>query len=241
MNQTRADQADETEDDESVTTPKRIAAILDEINRQLILISARLESSESRLYQTALIRLDHEQAVLYLDELHPAEAANPIHPGHCLSLCTSLHGCGVRFKVTVEDIVAEKDGALYACCYPSEIRYLQRRDVFRVRVPIYNRRQARLRHRESKTDIESLIIDLSVKGFCLELSAADIEPHPLGSRFEYRDIILPDSQIPLSGEVVLVNLRPTSRPGRVAAGFAIVNLAPQTEPLADARCALLSA
>ena len=96
-------------------------------------------------------------------------------------------------------------------------------------MPIYDRRQARLRHRKSKTDIETLIIDLSVKGFCLELSAADIEQYPLGSRFEYRDMILPDSQILLSGEVVLVNLRPTPKPGRVAAGFAIVNLNPQTE------------
>ena len=229
MNQIRADQEERAEDDESVRTPKRIAAILDEISRQLILISARLDASESRLYQTALIRLDHEQAMLYQDELHPVEASNPIHPGQCLSLCVSLHGCAVRFNINVEDILSEKDGTLYACRYPSEIRHLQRRDVFRVRVPIYDRRQARLRHRESKTDIESLIIDLSVKGFCLELSAADIEQHPLGSRFEYRDMILPDSQILLSGEVVLVNLRPTPKPGRVAAGFAIVNLNPQTE------------
>ncbi|TCT20598.1 flagellar brake protein [Thiobaca trueperi] len=231
MNQTRADHADRPDDEESVTTPKRIAAILDEIKRQLVLISVRLETSEGPPYQTVLVRLDHEQAMLYLDELSPIDASSSIQPGHSFSILSCLQGGAVRFSVTVESIVAEKKGLLYACRYPTEIGRLQRREVFRVRLPLYDRRPVKLRHSQTKTEIGAELIDLSVKGFCLELNAADIARYPIGTRFEYRNIILPDVQSPLSGEATLVNLRPrpSLKSDLVAAGFAIFNLDPQTE------------
>lgn len=219
---------DSTEDDELVTEPERIAEILDELNRHLVLINVRLDP-DGPLYDSLLMRLDPAQNRLYLDELTPVVAGRVLLPGDSFSVFASLRGIAIRFTITIEAVLPDTDQTLYVCQYPEEIGYLQRRDIFRVHLPLYERRQVKIKRREWGGQINTLLVDLSVKGFCLEMSTVDSASHPIGSHFDYYDMVLPDLQTPLFGEATLVNLRPSPRPGSIYAGFIITNLDAQTE------------
>jgi c-di-GMP-binding flagellar brake protein YcgR len=227
LKQTPSDQEDGT-DTELVRIPEKISTILDEINRHLVLIGVRLDS-DGPLYNSLLVRLDPIRQKLYLDELNPLEEQQPLRAGQDLCVYASLRGIAIRFSMAVEDVLLEDEHTLYVGSYPSEISYLQRRDIFRVHLPIYDRRSVRLQQDESETELSGQIIDLSVKGFCLELRKTDIDQEQLGSIFRYLGMELPDLRSPLSGEAVLVNLRPSPKPDTLSAGFVIANLDPQTE------------
>ncbi|MBK5962725.1 hypothetical protein CCR95_01060 [Thiocystis minor] len=213
---------------ELVTTPKRISAILDDIYRHLALIGVRTDP-DGPLYESLLVRLDTASKRLYLEQSGLIEDHARLDPGQCIHLYVSLRGIAIRFSMTVDEVPSEDDRPLYVGQYPTEISFLQRRDIFRVHLPLHDRRSVRLQHKESQSEFSAQIIDISIKGFCLELNETDIDRKQLGSRFEYIGMKLPDLRNALSGEAVLVNLRPSPKPGACSAGFAIANLDPQIE------------
>jgi c-di-GMP-binding flagellar brake protein YcgR len=215
-------------DEERVTSPARISATLADIHRHLVPLGVRLEP-DGALYNSLLARLDAIQKRLYLDRLTPDEDRAKLCPGQKIGVYANLRGHAIRFSTSVDEVLLDAESRLYLVRYPSEISDLRRRDVFRVHLPLSQRRHVRLQRKESNTEFSAQIVDLSVKGFCLELNEADIDQEQLGSRFEYSGMELPDRRITLSGEAVLVNLRPSARPGALSAGFAIANLDPQTE------------
>lgn len=227
MQQTPVDRESGT-DPQSITQPERISAILDEIQRHLVLIGVRLDA-DGPLYNSLLVRLDKTRNTLYLDEISPREEHERLRVGHEISIYASLRGIAIRFVVTVEEILQEAGHALYFGKYPNKINYLQRRDMFRVRLPLHDRRQIKLQRQDSETEFAAQLVDLSIKGFGLELRAIDIEQDHPGARFRYFDMMLPELIDPLSGTAVLINLRPSPRPDLLFAGFAIANLDPQTE------------
>jgi flagellar brake protein len=214
--------------DEYVSKPDRIAAILDEINRRLLLVSVRL-NSDGPLFDSLLVRLDKTAAKLYLDELNPIEELTPLSPKREVDVFVTLRGIAIRFSVTIDGILIEDGRPLYAADYPSKILYLQRRDIFRVHLPLYDRRRIRIRRRTTDTEIDARIIDLSAKGFCLELKAGDVNPADVGSAFAFTEMDLPELRTLLSGDAVLINVRESPRVGWISAGFAILDLDPQTE------------
>lgn len=213
---------------ESVTTPKRISAILDDLQRHLVLIGVRMDPN-GPLYESVLIRLDTARKRLYLEQSCPIEDHAQLAPGQRVQLYASLRGIAIRFSMTLDEVLIEDGRSLHAGQYPAEIRFLQRRGIFRVHLPLHDRRHVRLQHKESEYAFSAQIIDLSVRGFCVELNETDIDRTQLGSRFEYIGMKLPDLRSTLSGEAVLVNLRPSPKPGALSAGFVIANLDPQIE------------
>ncbi|AFL72457.1 flagellar brake protein [Thiocystis violascens] len=213
---------------ELVTTPNRISAILDDIHRHLVLIGVRMDP-DGPLYESVLIRLDTARTRLSLDLSGPVEDHARLGPGQRIHLHVSLRGIAIRFSITIDEVPIEDGRPLYVGQYPTEISFLQRRGIFRVHLPLHDRRRVRLQHKESENAFSAQIIDLSVKGFCVELNETDIDRTQLGSRFEYIGMKLPDLRSTLSGEAVLVNLRPSPRPGALSAGFVIANLDPQVE------------
>lgn len=233
MEQTPADREiavarSHSDDDRAIAQPERIAAILDEINRRPLLIGVRREP-DGPLYNSLLVRLDPTQKRLYLDEFSPLEDHRQMHAGQGVRIHASLRGIAIRFSTTVEEILLEDGHHLYAGSYPTQIVYLQRRHIFRVRLPLYDRRHVIVQDRATETEFAARILDLSVRGFCLEVGVSDLDETRLGARFRYAGMELPGQRSPLSGEAVLVNLRPSPRSGTLSAGFEIANLDPLTE------------
>lgn len=208
----------ESAQDEVITETQRIDEIIAQLDRALVLISVRL-ADDGPLYHSALVRIDKARRRLYLDELHPAEGHVLVTPGISLLAFVTLRGVAVRFTVPVVEILVEDGIALYACPYPEQLGYLQRREIFRVRLPLYERRRLMLQPGAGADPIEAVLFDLSIKGFGVNAPAEEIAAVPLGTQLCFTDLELPECSAPLAGEVVLVNRRPSPYPGQLLAGF----------------------
>lgn len=214
--------------DDLIRSPERIASILTDLDRHLLLISVRLER-DGPLYNSSLVRLDPGRRLLFLDELNPTAAHRTVALGSRLRVFVSLRGIAVRFTVVVEQILLEEGIALYACGYPEELLYLQRREVFRVRLPLYETRTVRLASPVLASPLSGRLIDLSAVGFCLELPAKEIAALETGAVLTFHGMELPEQTVPVSGEAILTNIRPSPAPKFCHAGFSIGRLDPATE------------
>jgi flagellar brake protein len=215
-------------DDHLVTSSERIAAILNELCQHLVLIGVRVDT-DGPLYNSLLVRLDPEQQLLYIDELNLFDNCPPLEIGTEVRIYASLRGIAIRFVMTIERILVEDHKQLYVGAYPSQVNYLQRRDVFRVALPKYERRSITLKHEESALELTARLTDLSVKGFCIGVLVGTFERSLLYSRFHYSGMELPDLKTALSGKARLVNLRPAAQLGITSAGFLLIDPDPNVE------------
>lgn len=218
----------ETNDTHTVLKPERIASILNEMQELLVLIGVRIDA-EGPLYNSLLVRLNETTQQLYLDELNPLDVQESLNIGDIVHVYASLRGIAIRFVMTIENILFENGHALYVGTYPNKISYLQRRDIFRVPLPRYERRSVTLRHERSDLELTARLIDLSIKGFCVGVLDGAINSRLLQTHFRYFNMDLPELRAPLSGQATLVNLRPSVHSGIIAAGFSIIQSDPQTE------------
>lgn len=211
-----------------VSDKQRIASALAELNRQLILVSVRLDA-DGPLYDSRILELDVASQSLLLAALTPSEGEIRLGPEQDLYVYATMRGIAIRFTTTVEQVLTSEAGDRYVCAVPEQMLYLQRRDIFRVPLPRHDHRTVAIRAEDTAREIVARLKDLSIKGFCLEIPVADVNQHQLGSTFHYQGMNLPETRTALSGQATLINLRPSPNPGHLSAGFAITDLDPQTE------------
>ncbi|NEX20144.1 flagellar brake protein [Thiorhodococcus mannitoliphagus] len=211
-----------------VSDARRIASALAEINSQLILVSVRLDA-DGPLYDSRILRLDEAAQTLVLDKLAPLDEQIQLSTEQDLYVYATLRGIAIRFTTTVKEVATTGETTHYACAYPEQMLYLQRRDLFRVPLPRHDHRTVSISDRDGGQEIVGKLQDLSIKGFCIEVEASEVNQHQLGSSFYYHGMSLPETRTALAGEALLVNLRASTSPGYLSAGFAIIDLDPQTE------------
>lgn len=209
--------------DYTVDKPDRIAGILKDLDHKLTLVSVRLDA-DGPLYTSALVRLDPESKELYLDELNPARAHQHVVTGMSLRVFAALRGVAVRFSTTVTRIEQEQAGALYVCPYPDTLQYLQRRETFRVHIPMAQRPQIELRAPDWKDPVIGELADLSGQGMCIELTSETLDTLEMGTTLAFSNLLLPDVRERLSGDLRLANRRRSPRDGYEYGGFEVVGM-----------------
>ncbi|WP_373025228.1 flagellar brake protein [Thioalkalivibrio sp.] len=209
--------------DYTVDKPDRIAGILKDLDHKLTLVSVRLDV-DGPLYTSALVRLDPGARELFLDELNPPRAHQQVTAGMSLRVFAALRGVAVRFTTTVARIEQEQGGALYACPYPDTLQYLQRRETFRVHIPMAQRPQVELRTPSWKDPVIGELVDLSGQGMCIELPTSTLDTLEIGSTLAFANLLLPDVSERLSGDLRLANRRRSTRDGYEYAGFEVVGM-----------------
>ncbi|NEV60520.1 flagellar brake protein [Thiorhodococcus minor] len=211
-----------------VSDTKRIASALAEINRQLILVSVRLDA-DGPLYDSRILEFDTASQSLLLEALTPSEGEIRLRPEQDLYVYATMRGIAIRFTTAVERVETTEAGDHYVCAVPEQMLYLQRRDIFRVPLPRHDHRTVAIRAEDASREIVARLKDLSIKGFCLEIPVSEVNQRQLGSTFHYQGMNLPETRTALAGRTTLINLRPSPNPGYLSAGFAITDLDPQTE------------
>ncbi len=216
------------ENDYTVDAPERIAQILRDLDHGLTLVSIRLEEN-GPLYTSALIRLDADARRLYLDQLQPPSLHQRIQPGQSVRVFATLRGVAVRFTTQVRQIVSESPGDLYECPYPSELQYLQRRETFRVHIPLSARPTLQIQGEMHEEPLEAQVVDLSAEGMCVELPEEVLREIPFGARLDFTNLLLPDVPERVSGALKLANTRPSTRDGHLYAGCSIIEMSARLE------------
>lgn len=209
--------------DYTVDRPERIAGILKDLDHKLTLVNIRLDDA-GPLYNSALIRLDPDARELFLDELTPIEANRHVQAGTGMRVFASLRGVAVRFSTAVSRIQREDAGILYTCPYPETLQYLQRRETFRVHIPISDRPRIELHYEGWAEPGIADLADLSAQGMCVEVPLEWAEPLEIGSPLRFENLLLPDVGERLGGDLRLANRRQSPRDGYVYAGFQVTGM-----------------
>lgn len=218
---------DEPTDDQILTDPSSIARIMDELDQQSAILTVRSDP-EGPLLDSSLVRVDAPHQRIYLDEFRP-EGKPPVRAGHDLTLFVTQRGVVMRFAVTLERFLIEQGRIICETHFPTAIHLFQRREIFRVHLPIYDRREVRIHHLDAETDLVGRLVDLSIKGFCLEVPETEIRPDQIGTIYRYAGMQLPETRSALTGDASMVNLRPSPHSGFVYVGFNILDMDPLTE------------
>lgn len=218
---------DEHSDGTVVTDPAAIVAALEDSGQQTAILTVRPDP-DGPLFDSSLVQIDTQEQRLYLEELRP-EYKLQLASGHRLELFVMQRSTVLCCAVTLERTLLEQGRTLYKTHLPEEIHLFQRREIFRVHVPLYDRRDVRILSLDAGEEMVGRIVDLSIKGFCLEIPETDVHPSQIGGIFRYAGMQLPDARNALTGDAAMVNLRPSPCPGFAYAGFNMLDLDPQTE------------
>ncbi len=132
------------------------------------IITATLSGS-NRFFTTALLSIDIKNATITIDGLHPQQ-------GHVLflkigkiTLHTTYEGVEVSFTVNLKKSDSENNMEFYVIDFPKSIRYLQRRNAFRVLVSAAKEIMVETSTADGKLYTGELS-DISAGGMCIRFA-----------------------------------------------------------------------
>jgi len=156
---------DYTQQYETVTSTARISMVLRPLMEKHAIITVTLPGS-NHFFNTALLSIDIQDATITIDGLHPPKGHALLLKTGRLTLHTTYEGVEVSFTVNLKKSDSENNMAFYILDFPESIRYLQRRNAFRV--PVSAAKEITV---EIKTNDEKLfsgeLSDISAGGMCV--------------------------------------------------------------------------
>lgn len=93
--------------------------------------------SSGTAYSTALLELVPEEQYLVIDELVPRAGHELMRSGLEVKVRARVEGADVRFKSEVLEIGGARELPFYKLAFPTEVDYVQRRQQYRVSVPLH--------------------------------------------------------------------------------------------------------
>ncbi|MBV1914249.1 MAG: flagellar brake protein [Pseudomonadales bacterium] len=151
-------------------------------------------------YVSALVDVDAEQGVLYLDELLPENGNVALRNGETFSVRALSRGIPVFFSGNTILSAEDEDGLLtYKVAFPRKMIYQQRRQFFRIAVAMAQNCDAVL-ERFSQQDqemektplIRGRVVDLSQRGMGLQILGELSSELEVGEEITTCEISLPD-------------------------------------------------
>lgn len=163
-NETPADY-EHTQQHETITSSVRIATLLRPVMERHIILTATLPDSNI-FFNTVLLAIEPENGLLVIDELNPKLGHDLLIKSKQLTLHAMLEGVDINFTINLKKAGNDKGIAYYDLEYPQSIRYLQRRNTFRV--PISGASKIEIEIHISKNNIfTGELSDISAEGMCI--------------------------------------------------------------------------
>lgn len=144
-----------------------IARILKQLQQHLVIMTATFPS-DKEIYNTAIIKVDYKNKLFYLDELIPDIGNQQIKQVKKILLRTRLDGAILTAECQLKEIGEEKGIFHYVMYFPEYVRSTQRRESYRVSIPLNKRIQVNMQT-ESGTFIAGFLNDLSFSGIAIRL------------------------------------------------------------------------
>lgn len=163
-------------------TEEAVAHLLKQLNQHLVIMTAKFPS-DNETYNTAIIKVDYDNKLFYLDELIPDEGNEQIKKIGKILLRTRLDGAILTAECKMKQVGVENNIPHYIMHFPKSIRSTQRRESYRVNIPLSQRIQVNMQT-ESGAFIAGFLNDISFSGIAIrletnqifDLSAAEIIP-----------------------------------------------------------------
>ncbi|HHI94378.1 MAG TPA: hypothetical protein ENK04_12830 [Gammaproteobacteria bacterium] len=159
---------DYTQQYETVTSTARISMVLRPLMEKHAIITATLPGS-SHFFNTTLLSIDLQDATITIDGLHPPEGHALFLKIGRLTLHTTYEGVEVNFTVNLKRSDSENNMAFYVIDFPESIRYLQRRNAFRVPVSAAKEITVEIKTKDG-TLFTGELSDISAGGMCVRFA-----------------------------------------------------------------------
>jgi len=148
-------------------TEEAIARLLKQLQQHLVIITATFPS-DKEIYNTAIIKVDYKNKLFYLDELIPDTGNKQIVKFKKTLLRTRLDGAILTADCILKDTGEENGIHHYIMYFPESIRSTQRRERYRISIPLSKRIQVNMQT-ESGTFIAGFLNDISFSGIAIRL------------------------------------------------------------------------
>ncbi|MCF6257313.1 MAG: flagellar brake protein [Gammaproteobacteria bacterium] len=159
---------DYTQQYETITSTARISMVLRPLMEKHAIITAILPGSNC-FFNTALLSIDLQDSTITIDGLHPSEGHALFLKIGRLTLRTMYEGVEVSFTVNLKKSDSENNMAFYLIDFPQSIRYLQRRNAFRVPVSAAKEVTVEIKTNDGKSFTGELS-DISAGGICVRFA-----------------------------------------------------------------------
>jgi c-di-GMP-binding flagellar brake protein YcgR len=156
---------DYTQQHETVTSTARISMLLRPLMEKHAIITATLPDS-NKFFNTAFLSIDPDKGSITIDGLHPKEGHSLFLKTRKLTLHTTYEGSELNFSANLKKADSENDMAFYVVDFPESIRYLQRRNAFRVPVSAAKEIKVEI-STPDKRIFTGELSDISVGGICV--------------------------------------------------------------------------
>lgn len=178
------------EDDEKflIYTQSEIIQKLRMLEKSKCIITAYFDHGKQTLL-TALVGVLPEKKMVLFD-YGPDETVNmAILADNHVVFKTSMNGVTAKFDVATVKKATYNGETVFACPLPHDLLWVQRRDTYRVRVPMGINALCIVHH--EKKSVQYRVHDISVGGVALE-DPDNTEDFALGKRFQKCELTLPD-------------------------------------------------
>jgi len=146
-----------------------ITFLLKQLQQHLVIITAKFPS-DPEIYNTAIIGIDYKQKLFYLDEFIPGDGNSQIRKLQKVLLRTRLDGAIINAQCLLKEVSSNKGLTHYVMYFPKRIKSTQRRESYRVSIPLNKRIQVNMQT-ESGIFISGFLNNLSFNGIAIRLES----------------------------------------------------------------------
>lgn len=177
---------------ELVSSDTRILSILRPLLDKHTILTATLADS-TQFFNTAFLKIDLDKGEIVIDELHPAEGNRLLAQTKRVTLSSQLDGVDVNLTAELIDSGSENGVVFHVLRSPESIRYLQRRDAYRVPVSAAKAIVVEITDARNKT-YQGELHDLSAGGLCIRFPQRKSPPEDLKGQEAQCTIYLPNKR-----------------------------------------------
>lgn len=151
-------------------TEEDIVRLLKRLQQHLVIITAKFPS-DPETYNTSIIEIDYKNHLFYLDELIPATGNAQIRSLKKVLLRTRLDGAILTMECDLKQAGEDNKLPHYLMYFPAMIKSIQRRESYRVSIPLNKRIQVNMQT-DSGQFIAGFLNDISFSGVAIRLESA---------------------------------------------------------------------
>jgi c-di-GMP-binding flagellar brake protein YcgR len=157
-----------------LVTENEIALLLKRLQQHLTIITAKFPDN-TEVYNTSIIKIDYKNKCFFLDEMVPDDGNELIVLHQKVLLRTRLDGTIFTMECHLDTVGEEQGLPHYKMHFPNRIKSIQRRESYRVSIPLSKRFQVNMQT-DSGIFIAGFLNDISFSGVAVRLERSeDIE------------------------------------------------------------------
>ena len=151
---------------EIIIASARIAALLKPLENKTDHLVLTIPNSDAS-YKTTLLEVDTDNSLLVLDRLTPKDGHDLLIDSRQPTIQISHKGADITFTTTLNDTKPEKVMPRYELNFPESLRYLHRRNTYRVTLRNDNEMSVDITTRNNQC-FQGKLHNISTEGMCIQ-------------------------------------------------------------------------